>query len=563
VRRSWVIAIVIGLVLVVAVGTGTALVLPGLRAKPEPVASEYLADWARADYPAMLRLVSLPPDDFADQYERMRTDLKVTRARFTLGQVQTEGGTRAAAPFTAILTLAGIGNWTYQGQLQLSKPGRFGRDWRVDWTPAAIHPQLQDGMRFKLTREWPERGSILAADGNVLAGPGGAAGGPASLSQLLGAVKDKATAADLKRLRLGAPYQPGDAVGSGGLEQAFERRLAGSPTGQIELVDEDGTQVQVLRSFGGKPGAPVQTTVQTRMQLAAEAALGDAGGHFAALVAVQPSTGAVRAMVNLPTSGFQRATLGRYPPGSTFKVITTAALLQKGLQTGDKVTCPKDIKVGGLTIGNFEQEQLGTIPFNVAFAKSCNTAFVQLATTRLTGSDLARAASRFGFGVAIAPGIPAVTSRAPAAQSSAELAMSAFGQARVSASPLEMATVAATVQAGTWRPPKLVDDQTLGSIDARQPAPRPLDPGVADTLRTLMREVVTSGTAAGAGLPSGVAGKTGTAEFGGGDKPPTHAWFIGFQGDLAVAVVVESGGVGGEVAAPIAARFFRTLGAAT
>jgi cell division protein FtsI/penicillin-binding protein 2 len=83
---------------------------------------------------------------------------------------------------------------------------------------------------------------------------------------------------------------------------------------------------------------------------------------------------------------------------------------------------------------------------------------------------------------------------------------------------------------------------------------------VAATLRTLMREVVSSGTAAGAGLPADVSGKTGTAEFGSGDKPPTHAWFIGFQGDLAVAVVVEGGGVGGEVAAPIAARFFKTPG---
>jgi cell division protein FtsI/penicillin-binding protein 2 len=122
-----------------------------------------------------------------------------------------------------------------------------------------------------------------------------------------------------------------------------------------------------------------------------------------------------------------------------------------------------------------------------------------------------------------------------------------------------MAGVAAAVQSGTWRPPKLVDDEALGSLEVRQPSPRTLDPGVASTLRDLMRQVVTSGTAAGAGLPDGVAGKTGTAEFGSGDKPPTHAWFIAFRGDLAVAVVVEGGGVGGDVAAPIAAKFFTSL----
>jgi cell division protein FtsI/penicillin-binding protein 2 len=80
---------------------------------------------------------------------------------------------------------------------------------------------------------------------------------------------------------------------------------------------------------------------------------------------------------------------------------------------------------------------------------------------------------------------------------------------------------------------------------------------VAKTLRTLMRQVVTNGTAAPANLPANTGGKTGTAEFGTGDPLPTHAWFIGFRGDLAFAVLVEDGGVGGEVAAPVAARFLR------
>jgi cell division protein FtsI/penicillin-binding protein 2 len=71
----------------------------------------------------------------------------------------------------------------------------------------------------------------------------------------------------------------------------------------------------------------------------------------------------------------------------------------------------------------------------------------------------------------------------------------------------------------------------------------------------MMEGVVTSGTAAGAGLPSGTIGKTGTAEFGGGNPPATHAWFVGARGDVAFAVVVYGGGVGGAVAAPIAAKF--------
>jgi hypothetical protein len=558
VRRSWIIALVITLVLVAAGGTGAALVLPGLRAKPDPVASDFLDAWSRGDYAAMRALVSLPPDDLAEQYQQMRSDLQVTKARFQLGNVTTRGGTSATAPFTAILSLKGFGNWTYQGALQLSKPGRFGREWRIEWSPAAIHPDLQQGQRFQRERKWPERGSVLASNGSVLAGPQGGASGPASLTSLVGSVGD-ITADDLKRL--GAPYQGGDKAGRSGLERTFERRLAGSPTGEVQLVDQDGTQVKVVQRYGGKPGASVRTTLDPSMQAAAENALqAGAHGHEAALVAVQPSTGEVRALVSLPNGGFPRATLGTYPPGSTFKVITTAALLAKGERPDDKVTCPKEIKLGGITIHNFEQEQLGSIPFNVAFAKSCNTAFVQLATSRLSGSELAQAASRFGFGVALAPGVSSATSRFPVPQSSTELAMAAFGQARVTASPLLMAGVAGAVQSGTWRAPKLVDDQTLGSLEVKQPGPRQLDPSVAATLRALMRQVVSSGTAAGAGLPSDVSGKTGTAEFGTGDKPPTHAWFIGFRNDLAVAVVVEGGGVGGEVAAPIAARFFTSPG---
>ena len=145
----------------------------------------------------------------------------------------------------------------------------------------------------------------------------------------------------------------------------------------------------------------------------------------------------------------------------------------------------------------------------------------------------------------------------------------------MTASPLQMALVAATAAEGRWHQPRLVSgeaaqpggsgtDTSTGPGSASggvEPArsPDPLDPKVAGTLRALMRQVVTEGTAAGAGLPAGVAGKTGTAEFGTGDPLPTHAWFIGFRGDLAFAVIVEDGGVGGEVAAPAAARFLRAL----
>jgi cell division protein FtsI/penicillin-binding protein 2 len=380
---------------------------------------------------------------------------------------------------------------------------------------------------------------------------------PASLALVVGRVSP-VTAEELERL--GPPYQTGDLVGHGGLEGAFERQLAGTPTGAVVLVDAqqaaNGTPSPpaVLHRYPGRPGTPLRTALDPRVQRAAEQALTGVAKP-AALVAVQPSTGELRAVANWPPGGsFNRALLGRYPPGSTFKVVTAEALLEAGLKPSDQVGCPPTAVVGGRSFRNFEGEQLGAIPFSAAFAHSCNTAFVQLAAGRLDGAKLAAASERFGFGADLSPGVPAVKGSFLAPAGKTELAAAAIGQARVEASPLQMATVAAAVQNGTWRAPRLVDQARPAA------APRPLDPQVAGVLRALMRAVATEGTAASARLPAGVGGKTGTAEFGQGDPLPTHAWFIGFRGDLAFAVVVEGGGVGGRVAAPLAARFLGRLG---
>src|SRR5215208_7545037 len=207
--------------------------------------------------------------------------------------------------------------------------------------------------------------------------------------------------------------------------------------------------------FAGKDGEALETTIDPRAQEAAEAALAPLTKP-AALVALQPSTGELLAVVNHPFDGYNRALLGRYPPGSTFKVVTAGALLASGLRPSDPVACPKEAKVGGRTFGNFEDEVLGQIPFSSAFANSCNTAFVQQAAKRLDGDELVATAAQFGFGIDPSPGIPAVTSRVPAPADRADLAAEAFGQGRVTASPLQMATVAATVARGRWHHPTLV-----------------------------------------------------------------------------------------------------------
>jgi len=354
--------------------------------------------------------------------------------------------------------------------------------------------------------------------------------------------------------QLGGLYQAGDLVGRGGLEAAFERQLAGEPSGEVRLVNAGGDVAATLFTFPGTPSAgPVRTTLDVAVQTAAEEALDGVTGR-AALVAVDGTTGAVRAAVSRPlTEPFNRALAGRYAPGSTFKVVTTAGLLAAGTTPATPVQCPATRTVGGRRFANFESQALGDILFERAFVTSCNTVFVALGQ-QLGGRDLGAAADRFGFDRPYDVGLPTAGGSFPEPSDDAETAAAAIGQGRVEASPLHMATVAAAAATGGWRQPHLL-----------QPAPpaggvEPLAPPVAASLRQLMLGVVREGTGTAAAVPGQeIGGKTGTAEFGTGSPPPTHAWFIGFRGTLGFAVLVEGGGVGGEVAAPIAGRFLRAL----
>ena len=149
--------------------------------------------------------------------------------------------------------------------------------------------------------------------------------------------------------------------------------------------------------------------------------------------------------------------------------------------------------------------------------------------------------------------LPAAKARVPPGKTGVERAAAMIGQHRIVASPLAMAGVAATVADGRRRAPRLL------ASDPRDTTAPP-DARTVTTLRRLMRSVVTSGTGeALAGVPGEVHGKSGTAEYGAGDPPPTHAWFIAYREDLALSVLVENGRSGGSVAAPIAAAFFEAL----
>ena len=355
-----------------------------------------------------------------------------------------------------------------------------------------------------------------------------------------------------KLSELGAPYEVGDRVGLSGLEAAYERTLAGSPSGDVHAVDAAGATVGVLQAFTGTAPAPLRTTIDPVAQAAAQAAL--AGVTQPAAVVAMDGSGAIRAVVSTPIDQADRALSGQYPPGSTFKIVTTDALLTAGVKPTDTLACDPDVSVDGRTFQNFEAESFGPITLTEAFAKSCNTAFIN-ASKQLTKVQLRGAADAFGFDSSYDIGVDSAGATIGDPTAPVDQAATVIGQGDVLASPMHMASVAAAVMSGSWNQPLLLPQQKPATA-----AEVKLDPAVQAALTDAMKQVVAGGTGTAAQVRNQIiAGKTGTAEFGSGDPPQTHAWFVGFRGDLAVAVLVEGGGVGGQAAAPVAARFFAAV----
>ncbi|GAA4351774.1 penicillin-binding transpeptidase domain-containing protein [Angustibacter luteus] len=350
-------------------------------------------------------------------------------------------------------------------------------------------------------------------------------------------------------------YAAGDVAGVSGLQREYDEQLGGTAGTTVEAVGTDGSARSLLEQ-DAEPGKPLTLTLDPTVQMAADAAL--AGQKQpSALVAVDVRTGAVLAVANSPTSGLDRALVGKYAPGSTFKVVTTYSLLGDGLKPSDPVACPKTATVGGRSFKNYEKEEFGTVDFRVDFAKSCNTAFVGL-SKQLDDGDLATAGQALGIGQTWDLGTNAFTGSIPTNTSDVDKAAAAFGQGRTEVSPLAVAVATGSVARGSYLPPTLV---VTGKDKA---AATKLDAGSVATLHSLMRDVVTSGTGTALkSVPGGpVYAKTGTAEFGsasGGGQPRTRAWITGWQGDIAFAVLVEEGKSGGTVAGPVAATFLTNL----
>jgi peptidoglycan glycosyltransferase len=360
--------------------------------------------------------------------------------------------------------------------------------------------------------------------------------------------------------------------GRAGIERVYNEEL----TGQTGLLGVTSSWSQIL----GRPqrGADLKLTIDMRVQRAAAKALGERKG---AVVALDPRTGAVLAMVSYPRYDpnelnaqwkdliddpgrplLNRATQGLYPPGSVFKIIVASA----GLQTGTVTPLTKFVDKGTVTLGgyevhNYDDKVYGEHTFAKAFASSINTTFAKVGV-ELGAETLAGYSADFGFGESFPWRLGGAKSSFPDPEDmdTAHVAQASIGQADLLSTPMLMALAASAVaNEGKIMEPYIVDQilSYSGAI-AEKTSPsvwlRPITAATAATMTDLMIQVVKSGTGTAAALPGvQVAGKTGTAEVA---EAESHAWFAGFaparDPQVAVVVLVENGGSGGNVAAPIA-----------
>jgi cell division protein FtsI/penicillin-binding protein 2 len=349
-------------------------------------------------------------------------------------------------------------------------------------------------------------------------------------------------------------YELGDEVGLSGLQQRYDEQLRGTPGMVVQAVK--GDRQRQLFQVPPAAGEPLRTTLDLDLQTRAEQVLSRVG-PASALVAVRPSTGDLLAVASGPGSGgYSTATIGQYAPGSTFKIVSSLALLRSGLGPGTTMSCPATTVVDGKTFKNYDDYPtggLGRIPLRAAVANSCNTAFI---TSRDEVDGLADAAAALGLGVDHDLGFPAYFGQVPEPASETSHAAALIGQGQILASPMAMAAVVASAADGSTVVPRLLPGHETARHDVR----RPLTSAEARVLRSLLRGVVTDGSGALlADVPGPpVIAKTGTAEF--GDERPlrTHAWMVAAQGDLAVAVFVEVGESGSRTAGPLLEEFLRS-----
>lgn len=558
-------------IVIVAAVVGLIVASSGRGHYERDAAGRFAHEWAKRDYAAMYAQIDagsrrrVSEAQFATAYEdALRTATASSTA--VAGRARELAGGSVAVPVRVSTRLFG----TLRLNFTLHFRGK-GSAARIAWSQALEFPGLHGGQRLHRHTTLPQRAALLTREGRVLAsGPAEAAGerySPlgVSASSVVGSVGPIPAG---EREALEADGVPRNAiVGVTGLERIFDARLRGTPGGRLL----EGSRV--IASAKPKPAPPVHTSISGSLQ---EAAVRAIGAHYGGAVALEPQTGEVLAVAGIGLDGLQ-------PPGSTFKMVTVTGVLQAGIaKPGTVFPYKTEVVLEGVKLHNAESESCGGT-LVLSFAVSCNSVFSPLGV-KLGAARLVKAAEAYGFNHQ--PDIPgAATSTIPQPQNiQGELALgsSAIGQGEVLATPLEMATVAATIGDGGVR------REPTDALGAHTKTTRVSSPQIAAEVRTMMIHVVTEGTGNPTAQIPGVvvAGKTGTAELGtasgcsteageeGGEategaegeaeggcspareKESTDAWFAAFapaeHPKLAVGVLMVKDGYGAESAAPVA-----------
>ena len=468
-----------------------------------------------------------------------------------------------------------------------------GDDWLVHWDTTVLHPKLQPGMTFQYSDDKNYLTPVTDRDGQPLLTwqtigvvnlsrnhLDSAAPLASILRQFDDTINDQSIAdqfngtqddvvtvvklrqEDLDQVNDQLKQVPGVTVveqgallttnrdlaspAIDGLQASWQSAIDAAAGWSVLLISDSGHDkgqpTEQLTSTPPRDTPPIRTTLDSRLQMLAQQAVGTET-RPAVVVAISPSTGGILAAAQNPAASAQGpiAFSGAYPPGSTFKTITTAAALQAGLATPDTPEqCPGTITVENRTIPNEDEFDLGTVPLSTAFAKSCNTTMAGLAD-KLPPDALPNMARLFGIGVDyVIPGLTTITGRVPNADTPAQKVENGIGQGTVTVSPFGLAVAEDSLGHGSTITPTLLVGETTTANTPSAPIP----PAIADDLRSMMLQTVSDGTATELRDVPGLGGKTGTAEF--GDNTHSHGWFAGIAGDIAFATLV----VGGDTSTP-------------
>ena len=560
--------------------------LPGCTPRPEgpgPTAEKFFAALAIGDTATAAQL-SDNPNEAREALNAAWSGLQATHldAQLLSSKYAEDTGT-VAYRFT--WHLPKDRTWSYDGQLKMARDEGH---WQVRWTTTGLHPRLGEHQTFALRADPPPRASVNELGGSDVLAPGylyhytldATQAGPAlietahAIVETLNPFNDSLNDPQLLAEQASSSTQPVDlvtlkpddndkvspAIGHlpgvvvtpqadilptdphfapavvSAVKKAVIEQLDGQAGWRVVSTNQNGVDVAVLHEVEGSPAPSVSITLDRAVQNAAQHAVDTRGGK-AMIVVIKPSTGEILAIAQNAGADAEGplATTGLFPPGSTFKMITAGAAVDRDMATPNTMLgCPGHIDIGHRTIPNYGGFDLGVVPMSRAFASSCNTTFAEL-SSRLPPRGLTQAAAEYGIGLDYqVEGITTVTGSVPPTVDLAERTEDGFGQGKVLASPFGMALVAATVAAGKTPVPQLI----AGRPTTVQGDTTPISPKMIDALRPMMRLVVTNGTAKEIAGCGEVFGKTGEAEFLGG----SHAWFAGYRGDLAFASLIVGGG---------------------